>query len=326
MFTLITLFLAALTVIYILKTAEVNNGRKTAEEKYAEAQIKKLSTPQAVSKLSVLPLIDSQSLDETFKTENGVSYLIQADDKQILLDVGYNKNKEHPSPLLQNMSQLGKSFDEIDAIVFSHLHLDHVGGMEEQKSGEFSLSQGKVETPDIPVYAPAPLKPSKNNPQFSKITVSKNPTEIMPGIYTIGTIPRQLFLIGYIEEQALAFNLAEKGIVLLIGCGHQTIQRILERTQTLFDLPVYAVIGGLHLPLKGETFFSKIQYLVGSDYAPPKGLKEQDVYNAIDSLKKANVQLVAISPHDSTEWSIQQFRNAFGEKYVDVKVGKEITL
>jgi len=326
MFTLIVLLIAIFTVFYILKTAEVNNGRKIAEKKYAETKVEKFKTPQALQKLSILPLIDSESADENLKTENGVSYLVQADDKEILLDIGFNKGKEHPSPLLHNMSELGKSFDEIDYLVFSHLHLDHVGGMAEQKAGKFSLSQGKVETPDIPVYAPAPLAPSEYNPQFTKITVSEKPTEIMPGAYTIGTIPRQLFLIGYIEEQALAFNLADKGIVLLIGCGHQTIQRILERTKALFDLPIYAVIGGLHLPLKGETFFSKIQYLLGSDYAPPKGLKEQDVYNAIESLRKADVQIVALSPHDSTEWSIQQFRDAFGEKYVDVKVGKEILL
>jgi 7,8-dihydropterin-6-yl-methyl-4-(beta-D-ribofuranosyl)aminobenzene 5'-phosphate synthase len=326
MFTLIVLLLAALTVFYILKTAEVNNGRKIAENKYAHTKVEKIQNPASVQKLSVLPLIDFKGAGENLKTENGVSYLIQADDKQILLDVGLNKGKEHPSPLLHNMSELGKSFAEIDALVFSHLHLDHVGGMAEQKAGEFSLSHGKVETPDIPVYAPAPLAPSEYNPQFSKITVSEHPTEIAPGIYTIGTIPRQLFLIGYIEEQALAFNLADKGIVLLIGCGHQTIQRILERTKALFDLPIYAVIGGLHLPLKGEAFFSKFQWLVGSDHAPSKGLKEQDVYNAIESLKAENVQLVALSPHDSTEWSIRQFRDAFGEKYVDVKVGKEIIL
>ncbi len=326
MFSLFALILALLTVFYILKTAEVNKGREKAEQKYAQTKVEKFKNPHTIQKLSILPLIDSESADENLKTENGVSYLIQADDKNILLDLGFNKSKENPSPLLQNMSKLGKSFDEIDALVFSHLHLDHVGGMAEQESGQFSISQGKTETPDIPVFAPAPLTPSAHNPQFTKITLSQNPTEIMPGVYTIGTIPRQLFLIGYVEEQALAFNLAEKGIVLVIGCGHQTIQRIIKRTKALFDLPIYAVIGGLHLPLNGTTFFSKIQYLLGSDYAPPKGLKEQDVYNAIESIQAENVQIVALSPHDSTEWSIQQFKAAFGEKYVDLKVGKEILL
>ena len=326
MFTFLSFLVIALAVFYFLKTAEVDKGREIAEKKYAQTKVEKFENPHALTKLSILPLIDSESMNKNLKTENGVSNLIQADDKKILLDIGFNKDKEHPSPLLHNMSELGKSFDEIDYLVFSHLHLDHVGGMAEQKAGKFSLSQGKVETPDIPVYAPDKLQPSEFNPQLKNITVSQAPTEIAPGVYTIGTIPRHLFLMGYIEEQALAFKLAEKGIVLVVGCGHQTIQRIIERTKALFNEPIYAVFGGLHLPVNGKTFFSKIQYIVGSDYAPPNGLKEKDVFEAISSIKAENVQLVGLSPHDSSAWSIQQFEEAFGNNYVDIKVGKEIIL
>ena len=324
--TILVFLIAILAIFYTLKTIEVNKGRKLAQEKYANTKVENFKSPHALKKLSILPLIDSESISKNLKTENGVSYLIQADEKTILLDIGFNKGKEDPSPLLHNMSELGKSFDEIDYLVFSHLHLDHLGGMAEQKAGIFSISQGKVETPDIPVYAPAKLEPSEFNPQLKNITISQTPTEIAPGVYTIGTIPRHLFLMGYIEEQALAFKFAEKGIVLVVGCGHQTIQKIIERTKALFDEPIYAVFGGLHLPVNGKTFFSKIQYLVGSDYAPPNGLKEKDVFEAISSIKAENVQLVGLSPHDSSAWSIQQFKEAFGDRYVDVKVGKEILL
>ncbi len=41
------------------------------------------------------------------KTEPGVSYMICADDTKILLDVGFNKLKEHPSPLLHNILKVG---------------------------------------------------------------------------------------------------------------------------------------------------------------------------------------------------------------------------
>ena len=322
LFSVIAIFI----LFYLFKKAEVNKGRERANEKYAQRKIEKIENPHALRKLSILPLIDAESVSENLKTENGVSYLIQADDEQILLDLGFNKNKENPSPLLHNMSELGKSFDEIDYLVFSHLHLDHVGGMSEQKAGEFSISQAKFDTPSIPVYAPEKLAPSAYNPQLDNITVSQDPTKITAGAYTIGTIPRFLFLMGYIEEQAIALRLEGKGIVLVIGCGHQTIQRVIERTKELFDDPIYAIIGGLHLPINGTTFFSKIQYLVGSDYAPPNGLSEKDVFDAIESIKAENVEVVGISPHDSSAWSIEQFREAFGDNYVDVKVGKEIVI
>ena len=326
MFTFFAFLIVAFFAFYLLKTAEVNKGRELASKKYAQTKVEKFEGTHALTKLSILPLIDSERINENLKTENGVSYLIQADDKEVLLDLGFNKNKEHPSPLLHNMEVLGKSFDAIDYLVFSHLHLDHVGGMTEQRTGKFSISQSKVETPEITIYVPANTNPSEFNPQLANIHVSQNPTEISPGIYTIGVIPRHLFLMGYVEEQALAFKLEGKGIVLVIGCGHQTTQRIIERTKQLFDDPIYAIFGGLHLPINGKTFFSKIQYILGSDYAPPNGLKEKDVFEAIESIKAENVQLVGLSPHDSSAWSIQQFREAFGDNYVDIKVGKEILL
>lgn len=313
-------------IFYALKSAEVHKGRKLAEAQYTQTPIEKFTRTDALQHITLTPLIDSQSADPTLKTENGVSYLIETDQANVLLDLGFNQKGEHPSPLLHNMEKLGKSFDEIDTIVFSHAHLDHLGGMKEQRALQFSISQGQVDTPPIPVYAPAKLSPSPFNPQLNEIHVSTAPTEIAPGIYTIGVIPRHLFLMGRIEEQALALQLAGKGIVLVIGCGHQRIQRIIERTQALFDDPIYAVIGGLHLPVNGKGLFAKIQYMVGSDYPPHQGLSEKDVHAAIKSIQDADVQLVSLSPHDSSEWSLAQFKTAFGERYVDLKVGKEIEL
>ncbi len=331
MIALYIIILAAIAILafLLIKTAEVNKGRKASNEKYFKTKIKKIPDKASVNKLVILPLVESESISGDLQTENGVSYLIRADSRQILLDFGFNRKKKHPSPLLHNMKILGKSFDDINFIVFSHAHLDHLGGMKEQKTRTFSISQGKVETPKIPVYAPVPLKPSKFNPQLSDITVSTDPVRIMPGVYTTGTIPRYLFLMGYVEEQALAIRLEGKGIVLILGCGHQTIQKVIERTKKLFDEPVYAVFGGLHFPvLKGRAsgFLPLIQWIVGNDRPPWKGLSEKDVREAIDSLLAEKVHKVGLSPHDSSPWSINEFKKAFGDNYIEIKAGKEIEL
>jgi len=55
--------------------------------------------------------------------------------------------------------------------------------------------------------------------------------------------------IGRIDEQALAINVEGKGIVLVVGCGHQTLDKLLTRTAQLFGEPIYGVIGGLHYPV-----------------------------------------------------------------------------
>ena len=330
MATLIIIVLfALLSSFFIVKVIEVKKGRLLANKEFSDAKIEKISNPGSVKELSILPLVDSESISDELETENGVSYLISANDKQILLDFGFNRAKKHPSPLLHNMGVLNKSFNDIDYIVFSHAHLDHLGGMNEQKTKTFSISKSKVDTPRIPVFAPVELHPSKLNPQLDEIYVSENPTEIMRGVYTIGNIPRHLFLMGRTLEQALAIKLEGKGIVLILGCGHQTIQKVIKRTKQLFDDNIYAVFGGLHMPLLKRdniSLLSVIQYVVGSDQPPWNGLSKKDVFEAIESLKAENIQLIGLSPHDSSEWSINEFKKAFGDKYVDIRVGKEISI
>ncbi len=327
--SIIIVLIVSVILFFILKTVEVERGRKIATREYTNTKIEKFSEPGSVKSLTILPLIDSESISKNLETENGVSYLISADSKQLLLDLGFNRAKKHPSPLLHNMEVLKKSFNDINYIVFSHAHLDHLGGMKEQKTKTFSISKSKVDTPKIPVYAPVELHPSKLNPQLDEIVISRNPTVIMPGVCTIGNIPRHLFIMGYTVEQALAIKLEGKGIVLILGCGHQTIQKVIERTKQLFDEKIYAVFGGLHLPLlkKGNiNLLSVIQYVVGSDRPPWSGLSEKDVFEAIECIKAENIQLVGLSPHDSSKWSINEFKKAFGDRYVDIKVGKEIVL
>jgi len=247
--TILVLFVFAFLVFIMIKTKEVNKGRELADKKYFNTEIEKTTDQSTVNSISIMPLIDSKSMNDELSTENGVSYLISVDEKQILLDLGFNRKKEHPSPLLKNMKTLEKSFKNIDYIVFSHAHLDHLGGMNEQKTKTFSISQSYTETPEIPVYAPVKVQPSKFNPQLNDVKIIDKPMRITPGVFTIGNIPRHLFIMGYVEEQALAIRLKGKGIVLIVGCGHQTIQRIIERTKQIFDENIYAVFGGLHFPI-----------------------------------------------------------------------------
>jgi hypothetical protein len=37
-----------------------------------------------------------------------------------------------------------------------------------------------------------------------------------------------------------------------------------------------------------------------------------------------NPKYVALSPHDSSDWTLKQFRQALGDKYQDLKVGEPI--
>lgn len=319
---------ALIALIFTKKIIQLKKGKQLADAQVSGMIIDKIASPGTIKSLSILPLIDYYTDNPNLKTEPGVSYLISADDTKILMDVGFNKKKEHPSPLLQNMKILGISESNIDMIIFSHLHLDHVGGLKEQKEKTFSLSQGPVSLSNLPVYSPSEISASRWNPG-PETHVIKDPVVLKDGIVSIGAIPRYLFLMGNTLENSLAVNVDGKGIVLIIGCGHQTIERILERTRALFDEPIYAIIGGLHYPVKGGRIMIgpiNIQRLVGSDRPPWISIRESDVKNAIEAIKKVSPKIIALSPHDSSDWCIDQFKQTFGETYVDVKVGKEIVI
>lgn len=320
--------LVVILVVFAVKVVQVERGRNRVQDEIKSKFFPKFSTFDSVKKLSILPLVDYYGEGKDIRTEPGVSYLIKADDTVILMDTGYNEKKEHPSPLIANMQKLGIRPEDIDMIFITHLHPDHLGGTDESSDHTFSLSRGPVKLNPVTVYAPADVSPSKWNPG-PKIEVIKEPRVLKPGIASIGVIPRYLFLAGYTEEQSLAINVQGKGIVLIIGCGHQTIERIVERARMIFHEPIYAVIGGLHFPVYGGRIFVgpvNVQWLVGSDNPPWKGLGEDDVRKGIEVLKGANPAVVSLSPHDSSDWSLEQFRKSFGNKFVELKVGREMTL
>jgi len=299
-------------------------GRRHADRVWASACYPKLGDIGTVKDLTILPLIDWYTAREGLIGEPGVSYLVHADDTTILFDVGYNERGEHPSPLLRNMAALGVEVTDIDALVISHAHEDHVGGMSPMMRRTFALSDQQVDLKGMPAYVPVPL----SNPT-ARVTVVDGPRIIAPGVASMGPIPRQLFFFGWTPEQSLAVNVEGKGIVLIIGCGHPTLQRIVDRAEMLFDEPIYGLVGGLHYPVTGARTVMlgiPVQKIVGTGKLPWRPITRDEVQQAIAYLQRRNPQLVALSPHDSCDWSIEAFHRAFGGAYQDVQVGKEIVV
>lgn len=297
-------------------------GRRRADRAWSAAHYPRLKDVGTVKQLTILPLIDWYTAREDLMGEPGVSYLLRADDTTILFDVGLNGPGEHPSPLLRNMQALGVNLEEVDAIVISHLHLDHVGGMACQRQQTFALSGEPVDLSGLRAYVPTPM----THPT-AEVELVAGPRVIAPGIVSLGPIPRQLFFFGWTPEQSLAINVAGKGPVLIVGCGHSTLQRIIDRAEMLFDTPIYAVVGGLHYPVTAsrEVMFGlPMQRILGTGKWPWDPINRNDVEAAITYLHHRRPQLVALSPHDSCDWSLEAFRQAFGEVYQELLVGQEI--
>ncbi len=292
-------------------------GRRRVEQIWTAAHYAPLENLGAVKRLSVLPLIDRKTIREGLACEAGVSYLIRADNTRILFDVGLNAKGEHPSPLLRNMRTLEVTPDQVQYIVVSHLHLDHVGGFKYQRGRTFDFSAEPVDMGTPHAFVPTAMTHST-----AKVQVVDGPRVIAPGVATLGPIPRQLFFFGRTLEQSLAINVEGKGIVLVIGCGHPSLNRIVLRAQALFDQPVYGVIGGLHFPV---TALPRQRFL-GTDHWPWDPPNKKDVDACIDFLLQHHPKVVALSPHDSCDWTIEAFRKAFSGAYQDIFVGQEIVV
>jgi 7,8-dihydropterin-6-yl-methyl-4-(beta-D-ribofuranosyl)aminobenzene 5'-phosphate synthase len=277
-----------------------------------------------VKTLEVLPLIDWCAARDDLETESGVSYLIRADDTTILFDLGLNPKGEQEPPLLRNMARLGVDPGEIDFVVLSHPHGDHIGGFKNQFTRRAIVQQEHDPLDGKPVYATIPLRLTQG-----RSTVVQAPRVLAPGVATTGPLPRALFMMGYVQEQALAIHVQGKGLVLVVGCGHPGVEALVERAEQVFAASVYGVIGGLHFPVTDDRAHIgpfRMQQLLGSPNPPWQPIDKQAVSRTIGYLKEKGIHFVAPSAHDTCDWSLHAFEEAFGNEYHAVKVGERLSM
>lgn len=301
----------------------VQRGVARAETAFESHRPAKLSDIGTTKTLSILPLVDWHSSDPNLQTEMGVSYLIETDAHRILFDVGHNAEQSRPSPLQANMAALGLDTDGFDTIFISHNHFDHVGGTRANDEGTFMLGLDHEPLPGKRAFVPVPL----SYPGIEPI-VSTEPTMVGPGLASTGTIPRQLAF-GWIDEQALAIHVEGRGVVLVVGCGHQTMPKLLERYDDLFDIPLYGVIGGLHYPVPDGRFYA-VGINLQRRFASGRGIFDPidmpEVRDELAMLQARNLGLIGVGGHDSSDEVIAMFRERFGPAYREVRVGQPITL
>jgi 7,8-dihydropterin-6-yl-methyl-4-(beta-D-ribofuranosyl)aminobenzene 5'-phosphate synthase len=284
-----------------------------------------IDTWGTIEHLEIIPLIDAKTDNRDLKTEHGVCYFVRADNTTMLFDVGLNKERKHPSPLLHNMEVLGVSVRDINQIFISHPHGDHCGGGMWVRNNTFGLSAQQEDLSHITAFTPTEM--THTTAEVKKIT---KPTILGKGIASIGPISQPMFFGGITIEQSLVINLKGKGLVIIVGCGHQSVRSIIDRTENIVDkqIPIYAFIGGVHLPIPR---FPNVNDWMGIPFYKFTGTRrpiwepwsEKDVEEAIESLRTRGVKIVSISTHDSSYQSIAAFRSKF-QYFIDLRVGKPI--
>jgi 7,8-dihydropterin-6-yl-methyl-4-(beta-D-ribofuranosyl)aminobenzene 5'-phosphate synthase len=271
--------------------------------------------------LSILPLVEFYTGGPGLAGEPGVSYLVTVDGMRILFDVGRNVSEEHPSPLLRNMEALGLSPADVDAVFISHCHLDHVGGIAEMKRRTFSLSRGPVDLTGKTAYLP-----TKMTHPSATVDVVTGPRKLAEGVASTGPMTRALWMMGPIAEQALLVNVEGKGLVMIIGCGHPLVSRLVTRAEAVTGVPLYAVAGGLHFPVTGSRVGKGGQNILGNGKLPWQRIRRSEARGTADQLAALDLGLVALSGHDICDWSLAEFDRTLGERCRTLRVGEEIVI
>jgi 7,8-dihydropterin-6-yl-methyl-4-(beta-D-ribofuranosyl)aminobenzene 5'-phosphate synthase len=179
--------------------------------------------------MKIITIYDNNLYDERLRTGWGFSCIV---DGNILFDTG----GDGPT-LLYNMKMLGIDPKEIDIVVLSHEHWDHIGGL-------FDFLE---ENSDVSLFIPKSFSSGlkSNIKQYSTIIEVKESKKIRDNIYTTGEL-------GRIKEQSLIVK-TKRGLTVITGCAHPGVVNIIEHVREIFDEEMYMVIGGLHLGNKDVT-------------------------------------------------------------------------
>lgn len=266
--------------------------------------------------------------------EPGFSALVRVEkggrERALLFDTGVS-----PTGMVENMRRLGLSLGDVEVIVLSHGHWDHVTGME-GVAGELGRanvpvlihpefwSRRRIGFPGLdPAELPSPSRSALEGAGF-EIVEDRRPSFLLDGSVLItGEVDRTTeFETGFrghealrdggwepdpliLDDQALVVRVRERGLVVLSGCGHAGIVNAVRYARKLTGEPkVAAIVGGFHL--SGPMF----EAIIGP------------TVRALDELAPA-----LLVPAHCTGWkAIHQFAARFPDAYVHAAVGTTIEL
>lgn len=276
-------------------------------------------TAAAESEGQITILYDAFGTDPAMTKDWGFSALVEVAGKRILFDTGDNADI-----FAANVKAKGVDLTKLDFVVLSHRHSDHMAG----------LSYVLNVNPTVKIYAPKEgfgifgsslpssfYRKDESLPTEMRYYGGKPPkimkfgaawgaahfelidqtTEIAPGVSLIALVSDAPGT-KELKELSLAVNTPD-GMVLVVGCSHPGIERIVEAAAVI-NPKIHLIAGGFHLVVAPDDVIARV----------------------VTSLKdKFKVENVAPG-HCTGEPMFAALKNAFGDRYLYAGLGTSLPL
>ena len=243
------------------------------------------SAVAAEPELEIRVIYDNTSARHGIEADWGFSSVVTFRGRRALFDSGTK-----PALFLANLTRMGVEASSIETAMISHQHPDHRNGIYKLYPRNRNILVHFLDAFHEKAFREARaigMKPRRQT----------EPYELIPGAYSTG------FIDGNPPEQSLAIE-TSKGIVLIVGCSHPGIARIVETVEKQRGKnSIRLLLGGLHLFQEDDA----------------------EIRSQIRRLRELNVKRV-MPAHCSGELAKKLFQQAYGPDFEPLGAGKVLRL